>query len=587
MRSIAASLCASACLFCLSPELAWAQSYGRQESAPERIEREFNSNLGAARELWRRAHPPERSEGPGILADQCARRERHIRNLDRLIFEGEAVLPQQTLDSMRQIVALERTVERSQPCPPVGPAEDFSRTAVIRDNSQRAQRRERERRAAAEERASRTRAGARVDNRQGTMIGGYDLGPSPFGDFCPTVGSRTLTRIPPTTPPPSTSAPPSAPAPAQGVTQQEVDAVAQQQRHFDDMARERREERERRASARNCSSIQLSVGVGESQIPRTNYGVFRDGPVGAEEQPIDFSRRNVRMLFIEAGGMFQGIGRFDLSYAEGDARRTTVVPASTTGGAQGVVGTGLSPSGSTGVIGNLGASVESKVSVREIHGGYRYIFGPGHLAPLDRGSISLRGSVGVTVDYRERGLSGAVSITRTTAPPTSAVQTLDQEVGELQVAAVVGGRAVIPLGTRAGFTLSGEIGAYLYDNDGSSTETRVQNIGPLVDQNYDLGRPLSASGIGFSGELHVGFYYHIISSAYGGFEQRTDPMTLADHDQARLDFFLDASILGRSHVAQILNPLNGDAVLGGTRTLLDTANTVDARVAVGVRYYLN
>jgi hypothetical protein len=402
----------------------------------------------------------------------------------------------------------------------------------------------------------------------GTEVG-QQLPPDMRGQF--TVRLGELEGRPCTSPPP-----------AQGLTQGEIDAVAQQQRALQDSERELREEQ-----ARNRATVHIAGGYGESEIPRTNYGFVRDGPSGTPERPAAFSERRIPMLYIEAGAEFRGIGRFTLGYAEGDARNRTVVPSSTSGGAQGVVGTGLSPSGSTGVAGNLGVSVDTEVSVRDYFGGYRYIFAIGHGDPLDRGAVSLRGTAGLTVHYRERDHLGVVSIARTTPPPISVVQTLDQQVNELKVAAVVGGEAVIPVGTRARFVLGGEVGAYLYDFDGESNEHRVQNIGPSSDFDYDLGRPLSVSGLGFQAELHVGFYYHILSTASEA-ENYVNRQGLFETDsEARLDLFFESSIIYRPQVAQVLNPFNGDAVLGGTTTLLTRDAAVDMRAVVGVRYYLD
>ena len=315
-------------------------------------------------------------------------------------------------------------------------------------------------------------------------------------------------------------------------------------------------------------------GYGESEIPRVNYGFNRDGPAGTEEQPAGFSERTVPGLMFVAGAQFPRIGHFTIGYREGDASNRTDIGPSTNGGAQGVVGTTELPGGNTGVTANLGVSVVSSVSFHEYDAGYRYVFGDGDdQAALDQGQVALSGLAGIDVRYRERDHEAEVSITRTTPPPISVVQTLDQRVDELEVAAVVGAEAVIPLGTRARFTLGGEIGGYLYDYDLRSTETRVQpGIGPVADQDYTLRIDDDEGGVAYSAEIRGEFVIDVSGRPIDG------------QHRGGVELFAGGGGRFLSDRAQVVNPFSGDFVLAGGTTFLDTDHAFDWRVFAGLRY---
>ena len=333
--------------------------------------------------------------------------------------------------------------------------------------------------------------------------------------------------------------------------------------------------------------MQIAGGFGESVIPRGNYGFERDGaPVTTPERPAAFSERSIPMLAVEAGAQFHGIGRFDLGYRKGDASNRTEIPLSTTGGARGYPYTDNAPSGSTGIGGNVPLSVDTDVRVWELEAGYRlpmaYIFrggataGSGVSLGWSGSSISTTTNAtagsgvspyfGITAAYRDREHIGIVSITT----PVIATQTLEQDVDELEIAALVGADAVIPLGTGARFTLGGEVGAYLYDFDLGSLETNNQNFGPAADRDFAIAIEDSENGVGFTGAIRAELSIDVSGGPGGG---RTTGVELFAGGGAR---FL-------SDRAQVVNPFSGDFVLGGGTTFLDTDDVFDWQVTVGMR----
>ncbi|MEQ1689040.1 MAG: hypothetical protein ABL874_10740, partial [Sphingopyxis sp.] len=302
------------------------------------------------------------------------------------------------------------------------------------------------------------------------------------------------------------------------------------------------------------NSVQIAAGVGLAEIPTTNVGFVRDGPTSAE-QVLLRNRLRVNMVAVEGEIDVRAIGRVSFAYLEGDAQNSVDVPAGAAGSARGFPYTARSPSGSTGIAGNVPVRATTEVNVREFSGGYRHhIIGPNanHFnmirAPLSTDSkpapiIIAYG--GIDVVHRERDHRGMVSITT----PVIATQTLDQRVKEFEIGLTAGIRTAIPFGSGARLTLGGEVGAYHYGYDLRALETVSQNFGPLNDRAFTTPIEDSKSGIGFRGTANAELAIEIGS----GFE-----------------FFLAGTASHSSHRAQVINPPNGDFVLAGGTTLLDT-----------------
>ena len=324
--------------------------------------------------------------------------------------------------------------------------------------------------------------------------------------------------------------------------------------------------RERRCGRVSFNSVQIAGGFGESAIPPGNYGFVRDGAPGtAPDLPAEVGERRVPLLVIEAGAQFRGIGRFNLGYREGDAGNRTEIPQSTTGGARGYAHTDNAPSDSTGIGGNVPLSVDTDVRVWELDAGYRipmaYIFGGGAAA-----GSGVSPYFGITAAWRDREHVGIVSITT----PVIATQTLEQDVDELEIAALVGADAVVPVGTRARFTLGGEVGAYLYDFDLDSLETNVQNFGPVADRDFAIAIEDGESDVGLMGAFRAEFSIDISGGPVDG---RT----------SRVELFAGGGGRFVSDRAQVVNPFSGDFVLSGGTTFLDTDDAFDWQVMAGLR----
>jgi hypothetical protein len=281
----------------------------------------------------------------------------------------------------------------------------------------------------------------------------------------------------------------------------------------------------------------------------------------------------------EAGARFAGIGRFTLGYREGDARNATVIPVSTTGGAAGAPYTDNGPSGSTGVGGNVGLSVDSEVRLQDYYASTELFLddepdllgaaSPGRaIDEMMMAQIAVRPFLMVAAEYRDRDHRGSVAITT----PVLFSQTLDQSVNELEISVAVGAEAVIPLGTGARFTLGGELGAYLYDFELSSLETVSQNFGPASDRDFTTEIEDGESGIGYTGAIRAEFIIDLSGRPIDG------------QHRGGVELFAGGGGRFLSDRAQVVNPFSGDFVLAGGTTFLDTDHAFDWRVFAGLRY---
>ncbi|MEQ1688214.1 MAG: hypothetical protein ABL874_06550 [Sphingopyxis sp.] len=236
-----------------------------------------------------------------------------------------------------------------------------------------------------------------------------------------------------------------------------LDEVRQKLIHgdFDSLPPEMRRDIHRRldeAANRPCppgatvshNSIQIAGGYGEMGIPRGNYGFRRDGPFGtAPELPALLSVPRVPVLVIEGAATFQGIGRFNLGYREGDGRNFVDLPTGPAGTARGFPYTALSPSGSTGITGNVPVRIDNFVEVQEFSAGLHIPISYGIQDKLTPGVIHDGGSTmwapstrlglffNTFIVFRDRNHGNVVSITT----PVIATQTLDLGRNVLKLAA--------------------------------------------------------------------------------------------------------------------------------------------------------
>lgn len=400
----------------------------------------------------------------------------------------------------------------------------------------------------------------------------YDPGPPlPPGAIVLDPGARVVADPPPApsppAPPPPPAATPVAAAPAQGLTQDEINEVARQQSHFDVVERERRMEKERNEKAaldRTGNSVFVSVGVGETEIPGTNYGFVRDGAVPTPEVAALTGQQRFPTIVVRGGAVFDDLGRFLFQYSEGDASNGVDLPAGETGTAQGFPYSAESPSGSSGISGRVPVTVASDVAVQEFRAGFRRSAFPGFKAkdPFDI-------FYGIEGAIRDRDHRGEVSITT----PVIASQQLDQDVDERELHLLLGAEAEVPLGDRARFLIGAEVSGYYYDFDLKSLETVSQNFGPVADRDFTTLIEDSESGVGYSGMIRGQFILDLgARPADGG------------HSRAQLFVAGQASFL--SDRAQILNPPNGDFVQAGGTSGLVTTDAIDWSVSLGFRVFM-
>ena len=307
--------------------------------------------------------------------------------------------------------------------------------------------------------------------------------------------------------------------------------------------------------------------VGETEVPETNYGFLSNGPVGeGNDQAAGFSEERVETFGFGLGASLPRIGEFSLGYSEGSADGRFDIPVLPGGGASGIVNTDESPSTSTGVTGNFGLRGTTEVSVKSFEGGYRYSFfdlpSEGRAAEP---RVRLAPFVGVTGAYRERDHQARLDIATTLSSGflVQVSQQLDQEVVETEFGVLIGFDAAALLINDVRFDLRVEAGAYHFDYDLRSLETRTQNIGPASDQSFTNLIEDGESGIGYSGSVQVGL---------GVAVDRQIELFLA----GRASYFSDR--------AQVINPFSGDFVQDGGTTFLGTDDAIDWRVMAGIRF---
>lgn len=356
---------------------------------------------------------------------------------------------------------------------------------------------------------------------------------------------------------------------------------ARQRQIAEDIAREAREamDVQRMTMEQNEANrqmqrafVQVFGTYGENDVPSANFGFQRDGAAGtAPERPAAFSTERVE-TFGFGFGLQIGALSFNLGYTEGEASNRTGVPASTTGGARGYPYTDNAPSDSTGIGGNVALDVDTEVSLNAFAPRIGYSWDVG-----GRGATVVRGSYGHFFDQPydnlilfnafadglvgDRDHRGVVSITT----PVIATQTLDQDLDELELGITVGFQAFFPIGGGAHVSIGGEVGVYAYDYDLSSLETNAQNFGPAADRAFTVRLDDSESGIGYRGaataELGIGI-------------------------GRDFELFVAGEARYQSHRAQVVNPFSGDFVLAGGTSFLDTDNTFDWRISLGLRMQL-
>ena len=316
----------------------------------------------------------------------------------------------------------------------------------------------------------------------------------------------------------------------------------------------------------------IAVGYGESEIPRTNYGFVRDGPVPAPERPAAFSEHRIPMLMFEAGAQFLWRWPFSFRYAEGDASNRAEIPVSTTGGAQGTVNTAMSPGGSTGGTANRGLTVDTNTEVKEFSGSARFdvwtFGGESTWTPVqsprrrDRGvSAELTGEL--FINYRDRYHFGEIDIPGVPAgTPPVINQVIEQDVDELEIGATLGVETHVPLGSGAQFTFGVDLGPYYFDHGVDTLQTNRQLVGGPQDLAFTLEQQDSESGVGVRGDASAELAFAV---------------------SGQVDLFARGGVSFTSDRAQVVNPFSGNFVLDGGTTFLDSDDTFDWSVGIGLR----
>lgn len=310
-------------------------------------------------------------------------------------------------------------------------------------------------------------------------------------------------------------------------------------------------------------SVQIDLGYGVSTLPLVNYAFMRDGPAPAPDVPAAYSVRRPDVIAVEASLETRNLGTFSLGYAQGDASNHTEIAASTTGGARGYPYSAISPSGSTGLGGNVPMEVDTEEQVDEYRMNWSMRFGAEPPAEvLEALRTRLNATVGVTATYRQRDHLGITSITT----PVIATQRLEQDVKELEIGVSAGLEAVVPLSAGARLRLGAQAGAYYFDYDLRSVERNTQNFGPLADRDFTTRLQDSVGDIGYHG----------------------DAITELSIDLgARLELFARGRASYDSDRAQILNPFSGTAVQNGETTRLGTDHAFDWSISIGLRIELS
>ena len=324
------------------------------------------------------------------------------------------------------------------------------------------------------------------------------------------------------------------------------------------------------------TSLGLSAGYGVMTIPRTGYGFNRNGPPPEPDQPAAFSERRVPIWNFTGRARS---GRFALlvGYAEGDASNRTEIAPSTTGGQQGTVNTALPQSGITGAAANRGLTVDTNVSVREYSA--RFYIDIMDMFPDQRGNavhsvgrereVIRDVSLGVGFIHRDRDHFGEVNIPGIPAgTPPVVNQVIEQDVGEWEIGASLGGHLAVPLGRDAQLTLGVEGRLNYFDYDLDTTQTNIQLVGDLA---FTLDQEDSKNGVSARGSASAELSYVISRSRR------------ADGRQQAFEVFMAAEASIDSRRAQANNPFSGTAVQNGETSFLGTDDAFDWWVGGGIR----
>lgn len=315
-------------------------------------------------------------------------------------------------------------------------------------------------------------------------------------------------------------------------------------------------------------------GVGQTETPPANYGVRRDGAAGTSpDVPAAYSTERADTFGFGFGVDIGGIA-VSLGYAEGDARNRTEIAPSTTGGGQGTVNTALSPGGSTGGFANRGLTVDTNTEVKEFSGSVRFdmwtIAGDREFSPVQgplrnpRLSAEMFGEL--FINYRERDHFGEVNIPGVPAgTPPVINQVIENDVDETEIGAALGVETRVPLGSNAQFTFGVDLGLYYFDHGVDTLQTNVQLVGGPQDLAFTLTQQDSESGIGVRGDASAELAFAVSSA---------------------LELFARGGVSFTSDRAQVVNPFSGNFVLAGGTTFLDSDDTFDWAVRMGVRIAL-
>lgn len=314
---------------------------------------------------------------------------------------------------------------------------------------------------------------------------------------------------------------------------------------------------------RRLSYLGLEGGFGSMQIPTTNYGFVADGPPPEPERPAQHSVERPGGFWIRAEWETGRFGAFSLSYAQADASNHIEIDAGAAGTRRGWPFTAISLSGSTGLSGNVQLDVDTEVEVETYRANWSMRFGGEPSAEvLDTLRARLNGTAGVSISYRDREHLGILSITT----PVIATQTLEQDVGELEIGVNVGLEAVVPFSADVRLRLGAGAGLDYHDYDLRSVARESQNFGNAADRDRTTELRDSIGDIGYHGD------------AIAAIEVDLGPSAI---------MFLSGEAAYFSDRAQVLNPPNGTFVQNGGTTALGTDDAFDWRISIGLRIELS
>jgi len=324
---------------------------------------------------------------------------------------------------------------------------------------------------------------------------------------------------------------------------------------------------ENHLEAEEAAALKLYGYTGYVNLPRTGIGFQRNGPLGSAPELFGGRTNNQVMIYggtgiLHVAGLFVGF-----NYFEGHEDNSFDIPS---GIDSGVVFGQLSPSGSSGIATNRGLLGQTRTKFN----GFNISAGLPIIQKKDR--FSLAGYAKYS-DYN-RDISGwayymgaAPSPSPSPSPsptPTPSIsffeQHRDQSVDDSLFELGVKGKFKGSLGDKVEPFILGSAGVYYRDSDLNSLERNTSNIGPSIDQNFEVQIDDSDDGVGFHGSIGAGINYKFSDKFSVGIG-------------ASLDYYSD--------LGAVFNPNSGDQVFfDGLSTELRSQDAFAYRFGIGTRF---